>query len=95
MCPVATQFEVDTKSGIWGVSGQYAIVNGKHVIRGQFFRFEFTGDRQLRCKWLDSGTGYLVIAFDESFSSFSGYWYDDDDSTMHPWNGRTSRTGKQ
>ncbi|MDP6547055.1 MAG: hypothetical protein QGH60_24025 [Phycisphaerae bacterium] len=72
------------------LSGKYELEVLGSKIDGELREFVLTGDREVRCGWIDYSqrTGDLEMTFSPDFSSFKGTWYDEGMTDGDPWTGK-------
>lgn len=58
------------------------------VLSGRLSRCQAVQVRVMRCVWNDKyGTGNLEVTFFEDFSSFNGYWGEENSEPVFRWSG--------
>jgi hypothetical protein len=83
--PVTTIF-VLTPDG--RLTGQYSADDESGLVEGRISGPMFEGPRTLSFEWTDKyGEGYAWFEFSADYRSFTGYWSDQDSTSMNPWNG--------
>lgn len=71
------------------LSGTYELDHDGITITGELRKFSVTGDRKLKCRWLDdeSREGNFNLTFSADMSNFKGHWDRDDGDGNGAWNG--------
>ena len=84
--PAKTTFKNDAGK----LSGTYELDNSGLIVTGTLSKFSVTGDRKLKCRWIDdaSRVGNLNMTFSADLSSFKGHWDPDDGDGNGAWNGK-------
>ena len=67
----------------------YGLEHDGKISLGTLGTFSVTGDRKLKCRWLDDAgrVGDLKLTFSADLSSFKGHWAPDDGDGNGAWNG--------
>ncbi len=83
--PAKTTFKIDGRT----LSGMYALEHDGTISLGTLSTFSVTGDRKLKCRWLDDAgrVGDLSLTFSADLFSFKGHWEPDDGNGSGAWNG--------
>jgi len=83
--PSITTFELDGDK----LSGKYELDIG-HKVTGDLHEFVVTGDRKLKCRWIDyaSREGHLSMTFSPDMAGFEGIWNDDGVEGGSAWTGK-------
>ncbi len=83
--PAKTVFAIDGGT----LSGTYALEHDGTISIGTLSEFSVTGERKLKCRWLDdSGSvGDFELTFSEDLFSFKGQWKADSGDGSGAWNG--------
>ena len=74
------------------LSGKYELDVG-HTVTGDLEDFTVTGDRKIKCTWIDhaSRQGHLNMTFSEDLSSFEGVWNDEGIEGGSAWTGKKAK----
>jgi len=83
--PSVTSFKLDGDK----LSGKYELDVG-HTVTGDLSEFVITGDRTVKCTWIDhaSRQGHLNMTFSSDLSSFEGIWNDEGLDGGSAWTGK-------
>jgi len=83
--PSITTFKLDGDK----LSGKYELDIG-HTVTGELHEFVVTGERKLKCRWIDhaSREGHLNMTFSPDLAGFEGTWNDEGLEGGSAWTGK-------
>ncbi|MBD1912941.1 MULTISPECIES: hypothetical protein [unclassified Leptolyngbya] len=85
LLPATTEFR-EAEDG--SLEGSYTMNELGEMVPGTLSQCEAVQVRVMHCVWNDVyGTGNLEVTFSEDFSSFNGYWGEENSKPEFPWNG--------
>lgn len=87
MASGVTQFNRNKDSSI---GGNYSMNENDEIVRGTLSQCQAVKGktRVMNCKWNDRyGNGNLQITFSQNFSSFKGYWGENNSNLKYHWSG--------
>jgi hypothetical protein len=70
------------------IEGSYTMNEQGTLVQGTLSQCQTTQVRTMNCVWNDKyGTGNLVVTVSENFSSFNGYWGEENSEPEFQWSG--------
>lgn len=83
--PILTTFEIDNEGNF---VGEHVLGEDDRLITGTLSDFNIEGQYTMSMTWSDIyGEGTLRILFSENYSSFMGFFGNEDTYVAAPWNG--------
>ena len=84
--PSTTTFKFDKGK----LSGTFELEVDGTTIDGNLREFAVTGERKLKCRWInyEQRAGDFNMTFSPDLSSFKGNWVPDDQNGSGAWNGK-------